>query len=122
MRKLITALAAILALAGCASVGTPIDAAKASQIKEGATTRQQVEAWSGPPASATATGDGRTMCLWVYSEASNSAQNFIPVVNIVQSRVNLSSQTLQVFFTPAGVVESFTLNGTTLQGRGGLVK
>lgn len=108
-------------MAGCASVGTPIDQAKVSQIQKGVTTRAQLVAALGAPASTSALADGQTVCLWIYSKASNSAQNFIPVVNIVQGRMSVESQSLQVFFGPDGTVTNFVTNQTSLQGRGGAI-
>ena len=121
MRKLNLIVLLSVLLAGCASVGEPIDAAKVATFERGKTTRAQVEAALGAPMSSTATADGQTLCIWIYTKASNRAQNFVPVVNIVQSRVDVHSQTFSATFDAGGVLVTYTTNESNVSGKGGLV-
>jgi len=110
-----------LAIGGCASVGTKIDMAQVQQIKKGSTTRADMERMFGKPMNVSLMPDGRTMAMWFYSKASNNVQNFIPVVNLVQTKIDTQTQTLQVFFSPDGVVESFATNDSNSAIKAGLV-
>lgn len=122
MKTIATILAACLLLAGCASYGTKIDMAQVANIKKGVTTRGEMERMFGAPMNVTLMPDGRTAAMWMYTEASNSAQNFIPIVNIVQTKMDMKSQGLQVIYAADGIVESFTTNQGNSTARGGIVK
>lgn len=69
-------------------VGTKIDPAYVSQIKNGETTRAQVEEIFGPPQRVFMTGDGNRMMLYSYYSASEK-------------------QTLQVVLDNSGVVKDY---------------
>jgi outer membrane protein assembly factor BamE (lipoprotein component of BamABCDE complex) len=115
----IAALVAAL-FAGCASVGTEMNLAQVSQIKKGVTTRAQVEQLFGKPMSVSLMPDGKVMALWFYTKASSNAENFIPVVNLVQTKIDTQTQTLQVYFDASGVVENFTTNEASSAVKAGL--
>lgn len=114
-------LLAFSLLAGCASVGNKIEMANVAQLQKGVTTRADMERLFGKPMSVSLLPDGRTMAMWFYSKASNNAQNFIPVVNLVQTKIDTHTQTLQAFFTADGVLENFATNDANSEVKAGLV-
>ena len=121
MKPILIVLAACILLAGCSSVGNKIDMTQVTNIKKGVTTRAEMERMFGAPMTVSLMPDGRTMAMWFYSKASNNAQNFIPVVNLVQTKIDTQSQSLQVFFDANGVVESFATNSANSAIKAGLV-
>lgn len=79
-------------------------------IQRGHTTRSELVAMFGAPTSVGIQEDGKTRAIWVYSEARNTPQNFIPVVGLVAGKMETRTQQLVVVFNDYDVVESFTFN------------
>jgi outer membrane protein assembly factor BamE (lipoprotein component of BamABCDE complex) len=107
-------------LCGCASVGTQINQAQTEQIKKGVTTREECIQWFGDPTSVAIDGSGRHTATWIYSEAKNRAQNFIPVVGLIDYKLDTKTQTLTVVFDDHDVVVDFVFNSSTGQVNAGL--
>ncbi len=109
MKLFTAALLMLFVLAGCASYGGPrIAQEKLAQVKEGQTTRAQVIELLGQPFTSTLTSDGKEVFMYYSGTARSSAQNFIPVVNLVQSKMNMDTQTINVLFNKDGIVEKMT--------------
>lgn len=106
---------------GCASVGNKIDMANVSKIQKGVTTRAEMEQMFGKPMNVSLMPDGTVMAMWFYSKASNNVQNFIPIVNLVQTKVDSQTQTLQAFFDDKGVLKNFATNDSNSSVKAGLV-
>lgn len=124
-RFLPLALAALIISAsqfGCASVGHEMDMAQVQQIQKGVTTRADIERLFGKPMSSTGSSDGTSMAMWLYSSASSNARNFIPIVNLVSTKIDTKSQTLNVQFDAKNLVTnySFSEGGTPINA--GLIK
>lgn len=100
----------VLLFAGCASVGHEMDMSQTQQIKKGVTTRADVEKMFGSPTSVTGRADGSVIATWFYSKASNTARNFIPVVNLVSTKFDTKNQMLYVTFDQAGHVTDYTFS------------
>jgi len=99
--------------------GTKLDASKVSQIKKGVTTRVEVEALLGPPATVSMYGaDGKRMMSYSYmstsSEGSGTINMFYPAGSQIDARARTRMQTLQVVLDKSGIVEDYEFNdGTT---------
>ena len=111
----------LAALTGCVSSGTKIEMANIAQLKKGVSTRAEMDRLFGKPTSVTLLPDGRTMATWFYVKASNNVQNFIPIVNVVQTKIDSETQMLQASFSTDGVLENFTTNDSASSIKAGLV-
>jgi|SRR5581483_8757022 len=116
------ALCLFLGLSGCASVdsttGIQLSRDKIDQIKKGVTTRAEVEALLGPPASVSMMPDGRRMMMYTYTETKGSANSveMIPVVGLFAggaTQGQMRMQTLQVMLNAANVVEDYEFSDNT---------
>ncbi len=115
-------LALSLAFYGCFSVGHEMNMAQTQQIQKGVTTRAQMEGLFGKPMSATTLSNGTTSAMWFYSEANSSARNFIPLVNVLSTKVDTKSQVLSVTFDGQGKVSDYTFTEGGAPVKGGLLK
>ncbi len=113
-------LVAVFSLVGCATVGKPIDQNKTSQIKEGVTTEQEVISILGNPYMKTLSSDGKIIMLYQYTKVKNRASNFIPVVNIFSSGMDMQQQMLTVLINKDGKVEKYTMNDSNTAINSGL--
>ncbi|MFH1396985.1 MAG: hypothetical protein ABIH27_00350 [Candidatus Omnitrophota bacterium] len=113
-------LAEFFSLVGCATVGIPIDQNKTSQIKESVTTKQEVIAILGKPYMKTLSSDGKIIMLYQYTKVKNRASNFIPVVNIFSSGMDMRQQMLTVLINKDGKVEKYTMNDSDTAINSGL--
>lgn len=80
---------ACLVISGCATSGNRISKEKIMQVKEGETTRAQVIEILGEPSIVTLDSNGKEILVYHYVKASSNAQNFIPVVGLIQSWMDL---------------------------------
>ena len=101
MRFNIAALAASIALAGCASIGTNFDPATLTQLTPGMT-EAEVVSRMGAPNSRTTMQDGSTSLMWLHSSANafgsgaaNSAAvlidqdgKFVRVITTTETKLN----------------------------------
>ena len=70
---LVIALSALMALTGCASSGKKFDTTHVNDIETDKTTRAQVDAWFGPPASQTSANTPQGAVLrYTYTYAYSS--------------------------------------------------
>lgn len=113
-------LVGVFSLIGCASVGKPIDQNKISQIKEGVTTEQEVIAILGNPYMKTLSSDGEIIMLYQYTKVKNRASNFIPVVNVFSSGMDMRQQMLTILINKDGKVEKYTMNDSASEINSGL--
>ncbi|MFA6130186.1 MAG: outer membrane protein assembly factor BamE [Candidatus Omnitrophota bacterium] len=120
MKKLIL-LSTLVFLVGCATVGKPIDQNKISQIKEGVTTEQEVVDILGSPYMKTLSSDGKIIMLYQYAKVKNRTSNFIPVVNIFSSGMDIRQQMLTILINKDGKVERYTMNDSNSEINSGLV-
>jgi len=120
MKNLIL-LSTLVLLVGCATVGKPIDQNKISQIKENVTTEQEVIGILGNPYMKTLSSDGKIIMLYQYVKVKNRASNFIPVVNIFSSGMDMQHQMLTILINKDGKVDKYTMNDSGSEINSGLV-
>lgn len=122
-KLLLLGLALALALfPGCASVGHEMNLTQTQQIKKGETTLAQMEQLFGQPASVSRLPNGTTTAMWFYSKASNTARNFIPIVNLVSMKIDTKNQVLSVSFDEQGRVENYSFTQGGMPINAGLIK
>lgn len=97
----------LMGLAGCASIGRPIDQAAADKIVKGQTTREQVGMMLGSPDRITKLGNGDTMYSYSYTRASAKPASFIPIVGAFAGGANVQHQMIMVTFGPDNIVKNF---------------
>jgi outer membrane protein assembly factor BamE (lipoprotein component of BamABCDE complex) len=104
----------ILALAGCASSGSEqiknqTQTSISQQLKEGVTTKAEVQDILGNPGSTTFTDKGGEIWVYKHAHATPKAQNFIPIVNLISRGADVKVKELAIFFDVKGVVSKYTL-------------
>lgn len=106
-------------IAGCASTsyGTKMDQDKVSQIKKGVTTKAEVEALLGLPASISMIGDGRRMMSYTFTDTlvQQNAASYIPIAGLFLGKAEgkTRTQNLQIIITKSGVVEDYEFSDST---------
>jgi len=97
MKKILvgTSLVLFALVAGCVSTGRDFDGAKAPLIKNGVTTKSQIQGWFGYPYM-TGIDNGDEAWTYSYSKTVPSGQTLI--------------KTLYIVFDDAGVVKSHTFS------------
>ncbi len=120
MKKLFLAGLIGLFLAGCATVGKPIEQSKIQQIKEGITTKQEVIQLLGKPFMVNLTSDGKSILMYQYVKVKNKATNFVPVVNIFAGGMDMNQQILQILLDKNDIVEKYILNDSNSEINSGL--
>ena len=111
----------VLLLVACATVGKEISLEQIDAIQEGVTTKGEVLEILGTPTSVSMGYEGKEMLMYVYSKASNAAQNFIPFVGLVQSKIKTGSQIVQVWIGTDGIVEKRLVSTSQSDIKSGLI-
>jgi hypothetical protein len=120
-RALLILSAPLLLAGGCSSstTGTRIDHVRLDNIQKGVTTRAEVEAMFGPPASLSIAPDGKRTAFWQYTEAEGRVKgtSFIPFAGAFMggTTAEARTQSLQVIYTREEVVDDFVFSGNTTQ-------
>lgn len=97
-----------LGLCGCATYGKPIDKSAVEQMQKGVTTKEEVIKKFGQPDGTYFDKDNRLIYYYNASKVKPSAWNFVPIVNLVHSEMNMKMQMLVIVFSKEGVVEEFS--------------
>lgn len=114
-------LVVIVAVLGCATAGTRVSRENLSRVKEGETTRHQVIEILGAPPNSTLTSDGKEIFTYHFTSIKSAPQNFIPIVGLIQSRMDMDTEITQVLFTRDGIVEKVTSTASRSNIKSGLV-
>lgn len=96
---------ALVLLAGCATAGRKVDPNAVSQVQRGTSTKTDVRASLGEPTQISTDDDGET---WVYAWARSSVdgKTFIPFAGAFIGGTRTDSQSVEIRFDKAGVVQS----------------
>jgi hypothetical protein len=92
--KLIYCVLGIIALYGCASVGTPIATQNIPKIRKGVTTEAELVQMFGPPLSKTTGSNGKTVEIWLHSSAQAKPATFIPIAGAFAGGATAQSEQL----------------------------
>jgi hypothetical protein len=115
---------AALLLAACATPTgpPPMTSAQVDSIQKGATTRAQIDAMFGPPISISIVDNGDRVASYRTRQVDYPAVNpagFIPLAGPIivatssDNNTTVRRQTLQVRYTPSGVVQDYEFLDTT---------
>jgi len=106
---------ATISLAGCASAGnqslkTENEATVAQKVVAGKTTKAEIRAMFGSPASTSFTDGG--LEIWTYELAHMKADgvDYIPVVGLFGSSASGTKKQLVVLFDDAGTVKKYSMS------------
>lgn len=118
MMKLLAALLALAALAGCASHGVMISEQQSQQFKKGVSTEADVIAALGKPTTISTTSGYRFI---IYSGAQAQARpaSFIPIIGALVGGSDIQASHVMFRFDKGGILEDVTTTQTaTGSGRG----
>jgi outer membrane protein assembly factor BamE (lipoprotein component of BamABCDE complex) len=121
MKNIFILLLAIVSMAGCATSGRAIDQNRVEQIKEGVTTEQEVIQLLGTPYMKTLDSNGKVIMLYQYTKVKNRASNFIPVVGLFNTKMDMQQKMLTVLVGKDGKVEKYTFNDSNSEIKAGLL-
>jgi hypothetical protein len=107
MRKTIVLLLC-LSVCGCATCGKPIDKLEVGQMQKGVTTKAEVVRKFGQPDGTYFDKDNRLIYYYNASKVKQSAWNFVPIVNLVHSEMEMKMQMLVIVFSKEGIVEEYS--------------
>jgi outer membrane protein assembly factor BamE (lipoprotein component of BamABCDE complex) len=113
--KLLLTLFLAGGLAGCASVGKPIDQTKVQQIEKGKTTRAEVDKLLGKPTSITMTTSGEISYTYMFSRSDPKPANFIPVVGLFAGGSVGHGETVIIIFDGHSVVKDYLAGQTQIE-------
>lgn len=118
-------IAGVIILTGCATAGnarleTQTKESVSSMIKEGVTTKAQVQAALGDANSISFTDAGNEIWTYSFSRTKSKARNFIPYANIFSSGADTHTKEIVIFFKD-NVVGKYTMRDTDTETRTGLV-
>ncbi|MEI8350054.1 MAG: outer membrane protein assembly factor BamE [Candidatus Omnitrophota bacterium] len=98
----------LVLFSGCATVGTEIKQTNVDKLQKGKTTKEEVVKVFGQPDTTYFDKDGRLVYSYFASKVRNTAWNFIPVVNIIHSEMEMKNQMLVIMFSKDGIVEEYS--------------
>lgn len=101
--KLITALVAVLLIAGCATtIGRDYDQTKVTQFVPGKTTMSQVVAALGQPQEQETESDGGTRLHYQYVSSQSSVGSYLPGVSLIDHGVSTKGKDTFLYFDAHG--------------------
>jgi hypothetical protein len=100
----------IIALNGCASVGTPIATQNIPKIRKGVTTEAELVQMFGPPTDKSLSTNGKTVDTWIHSAAQAKGTSFIPYAGAFVGGTNMQLDKLQAIIGIDGRVEDYLFN------------
>jgi outer membrane protein assembly factor BamE (lipoprotein component of BamABCDE complex) len=105
----VAALLFVITLSGCDySSGTNVSSDQAKQFTVGTSTMSQVEAKLGMPTDTTSNSDGTQTLTYQYNNTHQDALNYVPVVGLVHSHVEQTSNKTTFIFSQAGILQSYS--------------
>ena len=106
MKGIFIATMVSMLLIGCASTGHPINQDTLSKIKEGETTKQQVEKLIGSPEYESNPGNGE--CYWSYHfvRVASKVINFVPIARAFAGGSKTETQSVTIIFRPDNIVKN----------------
>lgn len=110
------ACAAVVLMAGCASVGTKVNPNTVAAFKPGVTTIQQAEAKLGEPNNIVHNADGSTLLQYTYAHAKANGASYIPVVGLFAGKTITDSTTASLKFDKNGRYVSHTTSQGHTEG------
>ena len=104
-------IAAMLALAGCATSGVEITDAKMATIEKGRTTYAELVAQLGAPTTSTVAEDGSRVAIYSFAKGNSAA--LIPVVGLFAGDFKVDATRTTFTFDAAGVLRDYSTTTTS---------
>jgi outer membrane protein assembly factor BamE (lipoprotein component of BamABCDE complex) len=125
IKKMLFALASVVLIAGCASVGNETlraesEASVQKKITEGKTTKSEVRSMFGSPMKTTFTDGGLEIWTYEFSKVSADAVSFIPIVNIFGATASGTKKELVVLFDKDGLVQRYSMSESDVKQKTGV--
>ena len=127
-REIYTATISLLIgalLSGCASVGNTVlkkesEASVQQKIVQGKTSKAEIKAMFGAPASTTFTDGGLEIWTYDLTDMHDDPQNFIPVVNLFGRSYGGTKKELVIAFDDNGIVKKFSMTESPVSVKTGI--
>lgn len=98
---------AVLALSGCASSGTKIDAAQLEEVRRGQTTVTDIVRRFGRPNFLSKNWDGTQTAAYARSEGRSDAGTLLPLMGAVVAGADTSVDSVIFYFDASGVLTDY---------------
>lgn len=126
MKKCVYVIAILASLSACASAGNQIlknetQATLDAKIKIGETTQDQVKTMFGEPSGISFTDAGNQIWTYTYAKGVVQARNFIPVVSLFSSGIDVDKKTVVILFDADKKVKNFSVQNSKEVQKSGLV-
>ena len=118
MRYAILSTLIVTSLSACNySSGTNVTSDQAKQFTVGVSTLSQVEARLGQPTETTTNSDGSQTVTYQFNNTHQDALNYVPVVGLLHSHVEQTSNKTTFIFSQTGTLQSYSA-GSSSSGLG----
>jgi outer membrane protein assembly factor BamE (lipoprotein component of BamABCDE complex) len=108
--KVLSVILGIIALYGCASVGTPIATQNVPKIRKGVTTEAELVQMFGSPTDKSLLANDKTVETWIYTHNQVKGTTFIPYAGAFVGGSHLEIQKLMVYLDRDGKVHNYAFN------------
>ncbi len=98
----------LVMLSGCASYGKEIKQSSVNQIQRGITTKQEIINAFGNPDGTYFDRDNKLIMYYYAGKMKPSAWNFVPLVGLVHSEINMQNQMLTIILDKNNIVEEYS--------------
>ncbi|WP_151636630.1 hypothetical protein [Noviherbaspirillum aerium] len=119
------AIAAVLLVSGCASMGnetlrTESETSVQQKIVEGKSTKNDVRAMFGSPVKTSFTDGGLEIWNYEFTNVSADAISYVPIVNLFGGSASGKKKELVVLFDQSNVVKRFSMSESNVTQKTGL--
>lgn len=111
----------LVMLSGCASYGKEIKQSSVDTIQRGITTKQEIINAFGKPDGTYFDKENRLILYYYAGKMKPSAWNFVPIVNIVHSEMNMQNQMLTIILNKNNVVEEYSFTNPDKKITAGII-
>ena len=119
--KYITFILSLFILAGCASYGKEIKQSSVDTLQRGKTTKQEVIKNFGQPDGTYFDRDNRLIMYYYAGKMKPSGWNFVPLVGLFHSEINMKNQMLTIILDKNNTVEEYSFTNPDKKITAGLI-
>lgn len=110
--KYVILMAAILTISGCTTMGKEVSDSQAAAFSKGVTTKDQVIAALGKPASDSVSSNGETVIVYNYINATARPETFIPIIGGFVGGIDTKSNMTMFKFGKDGKLVDYNITKT----------
>jgi|GEM_PF-1967497 len=119
--QLVTIIISLFILSGCASYGKEIHENSVCKIQRGITTKQEILDTFGKPDGTYFDRDNKLIIYYFAGKMKQSAWNFIPIVNIFHTEMNMNNQMLTIILSKDNIVEEYSFTNPDKKISAGII-